>query len=305
VAYARAVYLRAKTGAAGLGFFASVNGEIAPAEEARVSVLDNGFTFGDSVYETLRTYGGRPFRLDRHLQRLRASAVRLGIEVSLGDVDLRRWLSDLLARAANPESYVRLIVTRGQGDISYNFDRVKGPTVVMVVKPFQAYPDRHYRDGVDVILSSIRRNHPQSLDPAIKSCNLLNNILAVREAQARGATEALLLNHAGEVAEGASTNVFVVRTGAVVTPPLDAGILAGITREVVLELGRGLGLPVREEPLPVADLWGTDEAFLTSSTRELVPVRTVDRRAIAGGKPGPITLRLLSAFREEAARPRA
>jgi branched-chain amino acid aminotransferase len=288
-----------------LGFFASVNGEIAPAEEARVSVLDNGFAFGDSVYETLRTYSGRPFRLDRHLRRLRASAARLGIEVSLRDAELRRRLSDLLARAANPESYVRVIVTRGQGDISYNFDRVKGPTVVMVVKPFQAYPDHLYRDGVDVILSQVRRNHPQSLDPAIKSSNLLNNILAVREAQVRGATEALLLNHAGDVAEGASTNVFVVRAGALVTPPLDAGILAGITREVVLELGRGLGLPVREQRLPVADLVGADEAFLTSSTRELAPVRTVDGRAIGGGKPGPITIRLLSAFREEAARPTA
>ncbi len=288
-----------------MGFFASVNGEIAPAEEARVSVLDNGFAFGDSVYETLRTYSGRPFRLDRHLRRLRASAARLGIEVSLRDAELRRRLSDLLARAANPESYVRVIVTRGQGDISYNFDRVKGPTVVMVVKPFQAYPDHLYRDGVDVILSQVRRNHPQSLDPAIKSSNLLNNILAVREAQVRGATEALLLNHAGDVAEGASTNVFVVRAGALVTPPLDAGILAGITREVVLELGRGLGLPVREQRLPVADLVGADEAFLTSSTRELAPVRTVDGRAIGGGKPGPITIRLLSAFREEAARPTA
>jgi branched-chain amino acid aminotransferase len=288
-----------------VGFFASVNGEIAPAEEARVSVLDNGFTFGDAVYETLRTYGGRPFRLDRHLQRLRASAARLGIEVSPPDAELRRWVADLLARAANPESYVRLIVTRGQGDISYNFDRVKGPTVVMAVKPFQAYPEHHYRDGVDVILSSIRRNHPQSLDPAIKSCNLLNNILAVREAQARGAVEALLLNHAGELAEGASTNVFVVRSGAVITPPLEAGILAGITREVVLELGRGLGLNAREERLPVAALMGADEAFLTSSTRELAPVRTVDGRTIGGGTPGPITLRLLTAFREEAPRARA
>jgi branched-chain amino acid aminotransferase len=288
-----------------LGFFASVNGQIAPAEEARVSVLDNGFAFGDSVYETLRTYGGTPFRVDRHLRRLRGSAARLGIEVPLGDTLLRRWLADLLARATNAESYVRLIVTRGQGDVSYNFERVVGPTVVMVVKPFQAYPDHHYREGVDVILSKVRRNHPLSLDPAIKSCNLLNNILAVREAQARGAAEALLLNHAGDVAEGASTNVFVVRAGVVATPPLDAGILAGITREVVLELGRGLGLPMREEPLRVADLSGADEVFLTSSTRELAPVRTLDGRAIGGGKPGPITLRLLAAFREEAARPTA
>lgn len=288
-----------------MSLFASIDGVISPAAEARVSVLDNGFTFGDSVYETLRTYDRRPLLLGKHLTRLRASAGRLGIDIPVPDAELRERLRALLDRAGHKDSFIRMIATRGVGDISYNFGRVKGPTIVMVVKPFEPYPASHYTDGIPLAVVSVRRNHPLALDPAIKSCNLLNNILAVREAQARGATEALLLNHAGEVAEGASTNVFVVRAGAVVTPPLDAGILAGITREVVLELGRGLGLPVREEPLPVADLLGTDEAFLTSSTRELVPVRTVDRRAIAGGKPGPITLRLLSAFREEAARPMA
>lgn len=285
-----------------MGFFASVDGQIVPADEARVSVLDNGFTFGDGVYETLRTYAGRPFRLDRHLERLRGSAARLGIALALGDGELTRRLEALLARAANPESYIRLIVTRGVGDISYNFDRVKGPTVVMAVKPFPAYPEHHFRDGVDAIVSSIRRNHPQALDPAIKSCNLLNNILAVREAQARGVGEAILLNQAGDVAEGASTNVFAVRAGALVTPPLDAGILAGITRDVVIELGRRRGLDVREERLALSALLGADEAFLTSTTRELAPIRSVDGRPIGSGRPGPTTLALLSAFRAEAAR---
>jgi len=285
-----------------LGFFASVDGHIVPADEARVSVLDNGFTFGDGVYETLRTYAGRPFRLDRHLERLRGSAARLGIALALGDGELRRRLEALLARAANPESYIRLIVTRGVGDISYNFDRVKGPTVVMAVKPFPAYPEHHFRDGVDAIVSSIRRNHPQALDPAIKSCNLLNNILAVREAQARGVGEAILLNQKGDVAEGASTNVFAVRAGALVTPPLDAGILAGITRDVVIEMGRRRGLDVREERLALSALLGADEAFLTSTTRELAPIRSVDGRPIGSGRPGPTTLALLSAFRAEAAR---
>ena len=285
-----------------MGFFASVDGEVVPAEEARVSVLDNGFTFGDSVYETLRTYAGRPFRLERHLQRLRASAGRLGIGLPLGDPQVACRLDALLARAGNAESYIRLIVTRGRGDISYNFDRVQGPTVVMVVKPYQPYPEQHFRDGVDVVISSIRRNHPQALDPAIKSCNLLNNILAVREAQARGAAEALLLNQAGDVAEGASTNVFVVRSGRVVTPPLEAGILAGITREVVLELAGRLGLDAREERVGVGELRGADEAFLTSTTRELAPVRAIDGRPVGSGKPGATTLRLLAAFREDAAR---
>jgi branched-chain amino acid aminotransferase len=283
-----------------VGFMASVNGHITPAAEARVSVLDNGFTFGDSVYETLRTYGGRPFRLERHLQRLRASAGRLGIGVPVLDAELGRRLDELLTRAGNSESYIRLIVTRGEGDISYNFERVNGPTVVMAVKPFPAPPEHHYREGVDVIVSAIRRNHRQALDPAIKSCNLLNNILAVREAQARGAAEAILLNQEGKIAEGASTNVFAVRAGAALTPPLEAGILAGITRDVVLELGTSVGIPVREEHLAVADLAGADEAFLTSTTRELMPIRAVDGRPIGDGRPGPVTLRLLAAFREQA-----
>lgn len=267
-----------------------------------MSVLDTGFTYGDSVYETMRTYGGRPFRLDRHLQRLRASAGRLGIAVPIGDEVLRRWAAELLARAANPESYLRITVSRGRGELSYNFDRVEGPTVVMVVKPFPAYPEAAYSEGVDVIVSSVRRNHPQALDPAIKASNLLNNILAIREAQARGAAEALLLNHAGFLAEGASTNVFLVRAGVVTTPPLDAGILAGITREIVLEVGRRLGLPLREEPVPAEALRAADEAFLTSSTREVMPIRTVDGQPVGTGKPGPLTRRLLAAFREEVAR---
>src|SRR5438552_845909 len=239
-----------------MGFFASVNGEITPAAEARVSVLDNGFTFGDAVYETLRTYGGRPFHLDRHLERLRRSAGRLAIPLAASESALARDLDLLLQRAGNSESYIRIIVTRGEGDISYRFDRVKGPTVVMVVKPLEAIPERSYTDGVAVILSSVRRNPPRALDPAIKSCNLLNNILAVQEAQKRGALEPILLNETGEVAEGASANVFMVKAGVVLTPPLDAGLLPGVTRQVVLELGRSLGVPMREEPVAVKDLLG-------------------------------------------------
>jgi branched-chain amino acid aminotransferase len=280
-----------------MGIFASVDGMVVPAEEARVSVLDNGFTFGDSVYETIRTYGGRPFEWDRHLRRLRASAARLGFEIPLSNAELLTRLDAVLARAANPESYVRLIVSRGVGDISYHFERVKGPTVVMVVKPHLPFPDSHYAQGVEVALVDVRRNHPLALDPAIKSSNLLNNVLAVRQAQARGAEEALLLNQEGRLAEGASTNVFAVRVGVVRTPPLSAGILAGITREVVLELTVGLGLSAREEELTAEDLRGAEEAFLTSSTREVVPIRRVDGQPLGEGRPGPVTLRILEAFR--------
>jgi branched-chain amino acid aminotransferase len=287
-----------------MGFFASVNGSIVPAEEARVSVLDNGFTFGDAVYETLRTYHGRPFELHRHLARLRASSARLGFEVPPDDAELGRQLDTLLDRARNSESYIRLIVSRGVGDISYHFDRVAGPTIVMVVKPFEPYPDAAYQEGIDVAVVKIRRNHPSALDPAIKSCNLLNNILAVREAQAQGAEEALLLNDRGELAEGASTNVFVVKDGSLRTPPLAAGILAGITRDVLFGLIRDLRLPLREEPIPLDTLQAADEAFVTSSTREAMPIRTVDGRPVGEGRPGPVTRQVMEAFRAYADRDR-
>jgi branched-chain amino acid aminotransferase len=279
-----------------MAFLASVNGDILPADEARVSVLDNGFTFGDSVYEVLRTYGGRPFAVPRHFRRLRASASRLGIDVAPTDDELLGRVRALLARAANRESYVRIIVTRGVGDSSYDFDAVSGPTVVVIAKELPPYPERHYSEGIRVAAVDVRRNHPRSLDPGIKSSNLLNNILAVREARARGAEEPVLLSLDGRLAEGASTNVFLVRDGALRTPSLDTGILPGITREVVCELAPDLGIPCREEALQLPDLLGADEAFLTSTTRDVVPVRQVDGSVIGAGRPGPLTRRVMEAF---------
>jgi len=286
----------------GSGFFASVNGAILPAEEARVSVLDTGFTFGDSVYETLRTYGGRPFHLDRHLARLRSSAKRLGIPLPDGDEVFARDVDAVLSRAGNPESYIRIMVSRGVGDVSYHFDRVQGPTRVVIVKPYEPLSERYYTEGVAVIVASVRRNHPRALDPAIKSGNLINNILAVQEAQAAGALEPILLNDMDEVAEGATANVFIVKEGAVLTPPLTAGILPGVTRQLLLEIGRGLGVAMREETLRVPDLMAADEAFITSTLKEAAPVRTIDGKPVGAGRPGPVTLRLLKAYREYAAR---
>jgi branched-chain amino acid aminotransferase len=276
--------------------FASVNGTIVPAEEARVSVLDNGFAFGDSVYEVMRTYAGRVFEPGRHFRRLRASAGRLGIEVNATDAELYGQVEALVARAEAGESYVRIIVSRGVGDCSYDFSRIAGPTVVMIQKPLSSPPARHYEEGIRVAAVSVRRNHPRALDPGIKSSNLLNNILAVREAQARGCDEPLLLNHEGYLAEGASTNLFIVVEGTFLTPPLSAGILPGITRAVVIELLASLGLRCHEKPLHLDTLLAADEAFMTSTTRELVPVRQVDDSPIGDGRPGPYTCRLMDAF---------
>jgi branched-chain amino acid aminotransferase len=280
--------------------FASVNGVVTDAAEARVSVLDNGFTFGDAVYETLRTYGGRPFQMGRHLDRLRRSAAGLRIPLPLADALLRERVDALLAASGNPESYLRIIVSRGVGDISYAFERVQGPTVVMVTKPFQPLPDEAYRDGVAVIVSSVRRNHRTALDPALKCCNLLNNALAMQQARDQGALEPIMLNHEGEVAEGSGSNVFLVKDGVLLTPPLEAGILAGVTRAVVLERARALGVPAREATVHLPELLAADEAFITSSLKELVPIRTVDGVVVGNGRPGPLTLRLLEDFRREA-----
>jgi branched-chain amino acid aminotransferase len=285
-----------------MGFFASVNGEITPAEQARVSVLDNGFAFGDGVYETLRTYGGRPFHLDRHLARLRDSARMLAIDVPPPDGALAQGLEALLEAADNPESYIRIMVTRGVGEVSYRFERIKGPTIVMLARAYEPLPERAYAEGVAVILSSVRRNHPRAVNPAMKSCNLINNILAMREAQAKGALEPILLNELGEVAEGAGSNVFLVRGGRLLTPPLDAGILPGVTRGLVLELARSLALPSLEEPVAVKDLLAADEVFLTSTLKELAPVAAIDGRKVGSGRPGSMTLALLDAYREYARR---
>jgi branched-chain amino acid aminotransferase len=276
--------------------FASVNGNVVPAAEARVSVLDNGFAFGDSVYEVMRTYSGQAFEPGRHFRRLRASAARLGFEIPGTDAELLGQVDALVSRAGAGEHYVRIVVTRGVGDCSYDFSRLGAPTVVMIQKPLPAPPARHYDEGIRIAAVGVRRNHPRALDPAIKSSNLLNNILAVREAQARGCDEPLLLNQEGYLAEGASTNVFVVIEGALLTPPLSAGILAGITREVVLELASGLGMPCHQKPLHLDTLLGADEAFMTSTTREIVPVRQVDDALVGDGRPGPYTTRLMDAF---------
>jgi branched-chain amino acid aminotransferase len=279
-----------------MGLFASINGEILPLHEARIPVLDNGFLFGDSVYEVLRTYGGRPFESGRHFRRLRASAARLGIDLPITNEELLDRVHALLSRAGDVESYIRIVVTRGVGDSSYDFEAVSGPTVVMIQKELVLPPRRHYEEGIRVAAVDVRRNHPRSLDPAIKSSNLLNNILAVREARARGAEEPLLLNLEGALAEGASTNVFLAQGGELRTPPLGAGILGGITRQVTLELAASLGRPCREEPVTLETLLRADEAFLTSTTREIVPIHQVDDTTLGDGRPGPLTRQVMEAF---------
>jgi branched-chain amino acid aminotransferase len=280
-----------------MGFAVSIDGRVGSPEEVTLKVTDNGFVFGDSAYETLRTYGGRPFELDRHLRRLRRSIALLGFELQTSDDEIKARIDACLSFASNDESYLRVIVSRGVGDMSYRFERIPEPTIAMYVKPLEPNNEALYEKGASAVIVSIRRNPVEALNPAMKASNLLNNALATREAYAKGAFEAILLNTRGEVAEGAGSNVFIVKGGRLLTPPLSCGLLAGITRELVLEIAAATGVPFEERVLSADDLKTADELFITSTLKELLPMVTLDGVQIGSGAPGPVTKALLSAYR--------
>jgi len=278
-----------------------VNGRIAPADQAVVPVYDHGFLYGEGVYETLRTYGRRLFLFDRHARRLRRSASMIDLELPFTDEHLLQAIDETMQRAAlADEAYVRVLVTRGVGELTYDPKATPAPTLVVIVKPQVDPPAEAYRDGVHVVIVDIIRNHPGSVNPMIKSNNLMNNALAMQAALRRGAFEGVMRNYRGELTECTTANLFVVRDGVVLTPPLEAGLLPGITREFIFEIGDINGIDVREGVLRDDDLYGADEAFLTSTTREAVPITVVDDRTIGSGTPGPVTMRLLEAFRRTA-----
>ena len=275
-----------------------VNGRLADAESASVPVLDRGFLFGEGVYETLRTYDRRPFLLDRHLARLRGSAERIALEPPLDDAAFAtRIRSTMQAVTAPGERSIRLLLTRGAGEFGYGLANCPPPTVVIIVRPHPETPAEVVARGIGVVQSSVMRNHPQALNPRIKSNNLLNNALAMQEALRAGAAEALMCNHRGELAECAQSNIFLVRAGAALTPPVEAGILEGVTRNFVFEVGASAGIPIREATLLPADLDTADELFVTSTTREVLAVTRVDQRPVADGRPGPVTRALAEEFR--------
>jgi branched-chain amino acid aminotransferase len=282
----------------------NVNGRTVDAEQAVISVFDHGFLYGEGIYEVLRTYNGEPFLFDRHMSRLRASASMLALDVPISDQEIDGRFREVMNAAGlgaeGREAYLRLLVTRGIGELTYDPAACPTPSIVVIVKPLPAVPAEAYEEGVAVAMVDIVRNHPGSVNPLIKSNNLLNNVLAMHEAAKRGAFEGVMRNYRGELAECTTANLFVVKNGLVLTPPIGAGLLAGITRAFILEVGGQLGIPMREETLRDADLLGADEAFLTSTTREVVPIVRVDRRPIADGRPGPITRMLLSAYRTRA-----
>ena len=276
----------------------NVNGRISDGREATVPALDYGYLFGDGVYETLRTYQCRPFLIDRHLARFRASADQLALPMPLDDAAWVFRIDETMAALAGAgDVTIRLLLTRGVGDFSYDPNACPSPTAVIIVRPLAEVPADQVREGIAIVVASLIRNPPAALNPRIKSNNLLNNILAMQEAIRAGAGEALLLNDRGELAECAQSNIFLVRDGAALTPPLDAGLLEGVTRNFVFEVGDAAGVPVREAGLWRDDLAAADELFITSTTREVLGVTRVDGAAVGDGRVGPVTRILATEFR--------
>ncbi len=283
----------------------NVNGRVSDQEHAAISVFDHGFLYGEGVYETLRTYNGQPFLFDRHMRRLRASAGMLALTVPLTNPEMDARFRDTMRAAGlgdspSREAYIRVLLTRGIGELTYDLAACPTPSIVVIVKPNVHPAQEVFERGVRVSLVGVVRNHPGTVNPMIKSNNLLNNALAMQEALRSGGYEGVMRNYKGELAECTQSNFFVVKNGAALTPPLDAGLLGGITREFLFEVGAEIGIPVREQVLRDADLLGADESFLTSTTREVVPIVQVDDKTIGSGKPGPVTLALLEGYRRKA-----
>jgi branched-chain amino acid aminotransferase len=276
----------------------NVNGRITGAAEAVIPVFDHGFLYGEGVYETMRTYGGKPFLFDRHMHRLRRSAELMALPLPFSNEELRERIAATTSAAALPaEAYIRVLVTRGVGDLTYDLSATPTPSLVVIVKPHVPPPAEVYERGVAVVIVDIVRNHPRTVNPMIKSNNLMNSAMAMQEAYRKGAFEGVMRNYRGELTECTTANLFVVKDEVVLTPPLEAGLLPGITREFLLEIGREAGIDIRERALVDEDLILADEAFLTSTTREIVPITTVNGHPVGAGTPGPLTRRLLDAFR--------
>jgi branched-chain amino acid aminotransferase len=275
-----------------------INGTLYNKEDAKISVYDHGLLYGDGVFEGLRTYGGKVFRLERHLDRLYESAKAIWLQIPMTKPDLTKAVNETVAINNIQDGYIRLVVTRGAGSLGLDPNRTSDPQVIIIADSITLYPQEYYENGLEIVSASTIRNHPGALSPRVKSLNYLNNILAKIEGLQAGCVEALMLNHNGQIAECTGDNIFLVSRGELLTPPIDAGILQGITRDAVIELARQDGLTVREIPLTKHDVYISDECFLTGSAAEVIPVVKVDSRPIGDGQPGAITRKLITRFHE-------
>lgn len=274
-----------------------IDGKYYNEREARISVFDHGLLYGDGIFEGIRAYNGRVFKLKEHIERLFASAKAILLELPMTPADLVAAVLATCRRNKVHDGYVRLVVTRGIGTLGLNPNRCKGPSVIIIAGKIQLYPPELYHKGMELVTVPTVRNLHSALNPAIKSLNYLNNILAKIEANNAGCEEALMLNAEGFVAECTGDNVFIVKDGHLLTPPLAAGALYGITRRVVMDIAAESGLAVSEPNLTRYDLFNAEECFLTGTGAELVPVVKIDGRRIGTGQPGPVTTRLVAQFR--------
>jgi len=281
-----------------MGQWVYLNGEYLPQEAAKISVFDHGFLYGDGVFEGIRAYKGKVFKLNEHIQRLFNSAKAISLKIPLSQEKLKEKILEALRRNKLQDAYIRVVVSRGEGDLGLDPAKCLSPQLVIITDEISIYPEKLYEKGLEVVTSSIRRNNPSALDPRIKSLNYLNNILAKLEATSKGAPEAIMLNEDGYVAECTGDNLFIVEKGVLVTPPIWVGILKGITRDVVIELAKKEGIPVEEKVFTLFSVYTSDECFLTGTAAEVIPVTRVDGRVIGNGKVGPITRMLITKFRK-------
>ncbi len=274
-----------------------VDGKLVPKGEATISVFDHGFLYGDGVFEGIRVYDGNVFRLKEHIDRLYESAKTIALEIPMTSEEMIQATLETVAANNKRDTYIRLVVSRGPGDLGIDPAKCRRPTVVIIADSIALYPQALYETGAKLITASVRRIPMESLDPRIKSLNYLNNILAKLEAKNTGALEAVMLNHHGQVAECTADNLFIYKQGRLKTPDLMQGALGGITRGAVLDLARAAGIPCDETVLATHDLYNADESFLTGTGAEILPVIAIDGRKIGSGLPGPVTTRLLADFR--------
>ncbi len=275
-----------------------ISGKLVDKDKAMVSVFDHGFLYGDGVFEGIRVYGGKVFLLAEHIDRLYESARAIRLEIPMAPHDLTAAVNSTVAANGLSEGYVRLVVSRGAGTLGLDPRKTADPQIIIIADTISLYPAEMYQQGLKLITASTVRNHPQALSARIKSLNYLNNILAKIEGSDAGCVEALMLNHKGEVAECTGDNIFIVQKGILKTPPVDAGILEGITRNAVIRLAREAKVPVVETTLLRHDIYIAEECFLTGTAAEVIPVTSLDGRAIGQGKPGPITKDLLERFKK-------
>ena len=275
-----------------------IDGKFYAQSEAKVSVFDHGLLYGDGIFEGIRFYNGRVFRLEEHLGRLWDSARSIRLEIPMSVREMTEALLETIRENGLREGYIRLLVTRGVGNLGLNPEQCKRPSVIIIAASVTLYPEAMYQKGLTVVTCATRRTNPGALNPAVKSLNYLNNVMARIEANLAGADEALMLNDAGNVAECTADNVFIIKRGHIFTPPITAGALRGITRGIVFEIAAELGLKVVETDITRHDVFIADECFLTGTAAEIIPVIEVDGRRIGTGKPGPIGARMIARFRQ-------